>query len=85
MGTTWRFLLLGYVVLAAIFLDGSVRYGVSATATVIGLGIATCVLTGVIFARRLVPPRLRLWFISAMAAVFTVASIARLIVQLLTQ
>jgi hypothetical protein len=81
----WGYVAILYIIIVAGTIACDISYGRSTISTVVVVGIMTCVLACLIIANRLVPARLRFWFILVMAAVFTVASITRLIVQLLTQ
>jgi hypothetical protein len=83
MGIPWGYVALVYIIMVAGTIACDMWYGRSATSTTLVLLIITCVLAGIIVAHRLVPPRVRFWLISVMAAVFTIATIARIIVQLL--
>jgi hypothetical protein len=83
MGIPWGYVALVYITMLATTIALHMQYGLSATSGVIIFGIASCLLAGIIVARRLVPPRVRFWLISVMAAVFTIATIVRIIVQLL--
>ena len=85
MGAPWWLIALLYFMMVAGPIAIGVWYEISAVYIMLLLGFCTGLLTCVIIANRLVPARLRFRVISVMAAIFTIAAILRLIIQLLSR